>query len=344
MHYFTVGPSQLYPIVPRVIKKALSDGITSVSHRDEVYITLQKELVHNLKSLLTIPKSYSIFFLSSGTEAMERIIQNTVTSHSHHLVNGSFSDRFYQTALELGKSPTKTEVTIGESFDWNSLHIPSNTELLCATHNETSTGVMIPLNKLYQLKMNNPNLLIALDTVSSMPYADVDFSKIDMTFFSVQKGFGMPAGLGVIIVSPQALKYSSGSYHSFNSLKQYADKNQTPETPNVLGIHVLNEVVKDMLKEGITSIRHDIETKSDLIAAFVKSSQSYTFLAQDPLVRSKTIHVLKTRGGSSSLIRRLVKKGFLVSSGYSSMKNDYIRIATFPSHELKMVKKLLQHL
>ena len=116
MDYFTVGPTQMYPIVPATIKRALKDGVTSMSHRNEEYIALHKETVSNLKIVLSIPPTHSIFFLSSGTEAMERIIQNTVQSHSHHLVNGSFSDRFYQTAVELGKKPTKTEVTYGASF------------------------------------------------------------------------------------------------------------------------------------------------------------------------------------------------------------------------------------
>lgn len=344
MHYFTVGPSQLYPIVPRVIQSALKKSITSISHRSVHYQNLHEETVNNLRSLLNIPSSHSIFFLSSGTEGMERIIQNTVKSKSHHLTNGSFSNRFYQTAVELGKSPTKVEVEYGSSFDWDSIKLSSHTEVLCATHNETSTGVMIPLEELYRLKKKHPQILIALDTVSSMPYVNVDYSKIDMTFFSVQKGFGMPAGLGILIVSPEALQKSKGSYHSFASLKKYSNKNQTPETPNVLGIYTLNQVIKDMKKKGIDKIRSDIEKKADMIESFVSSSKDYEHLAQEPSVRSKTIHVLKVQGGSSSIIKKLEKKSFAVSSGYGDMKEDYIRIANFPSHGEKDVKKLLQNM
>lgn len=344
MHYFTVGPSQLYPVVPSVIQSALKNGITSLSHRGAEYIAIHKEVVTNLKSLLTIPQTHSIFFLSSGTEAMERVIQNTVKKNSYHLVNGSFSERFYQTALELGKSPSKTEVDYGASFDWNSINISSNTELLCATHNETSTGVMLPLEKLYNLKKSSKTPLLALDTVSSAPYAEVDYSQADMTFFSVQKGFGMPAGLGVLIVSPQALEHSEGSYHSFKSLSNYAKKYQTPETPNVLAIYTLNEVVKDMLKKGIKTIRKETEEKSEIIETFVSSSSAYEYLAKDPQVRSKTVHVLKVIGGASQIISHLKQNGFEVSSGYADMKADYIRISNFPSHTKEDVKNLLNRM
>ena len=344
MDYFTVGPTQMYPIVPTTVRRALKDGVTSMSHRNEEYITLHKETVSNLKIVLSIPATHSIFFLSSGTEAMERIIQNTVQSRSHHLVNGSFSERFYQTAVELGKKPTKTEATYGASFDLNHIQIPSGTELICATHNETSTGVMVPLQKLYDLKRSSKTPLLALDTVSSMPYVDVDYSQVDMTFFSVQKGFGMPAGLGVLIVSEQALKHSAGSYHSFASLSTYAKKYQTPETPNVLAIYTLNEVVKDMLKKGIKSIRQDIDKKSDMIAAYIKSSTTYDYLVTELHDRSKTIHVLKVKGGSARTIKLLKQKGFAVSSGYGDMKADFIRISNFPCHKVKDIKNLLENM
>ena len=76
MKYFTVGPSELYPIVPSKIKSAVSQGILSMSHRAPIFDDLFESTVDNLRSLLAIPKKHSIFFLSSGTEGMERIIQN----------------------------------------------------------------------------------------------------------------------------------------------------------------------------------------------------------------------------------------------------------------------------
>ena len=68
--------------------------------------------------------------------------------------------------------------------------------------------------------------LVALDCVSALPYADIPVDKVDAVYFSVQKGFGMPAGLGVLILSPAAVAkaatieeagISTGSYHSFAS-------------------------------------------------------------------------------------------------------------------------------
>lgn len=351
MKYFTVGPSQLYPIIPNRIKKALDEDVLSLSHRSKDFKKLFEETTHHLRSLLDIPKSYSIFFLSSGTEGMERVIQNMVSQKSLHFVNGAFSERFYQTAKELGKNPKRIEVPYGSSFDWKHISIAKTVELVCFTHNETSTGVAIEMKEVYKIKKKNPKILIAIDIVSSVPYVNIRYSMLDAVFFSVQKGFGLPAGLGILILSPRALMkakllekngISTGSYHSFQSLDTYAKKNQTPETPNVLAIYLFNDVLKDMIKKGIDTIRHEIDTKAQMIDDFILKSNNLDYLAENISDRSKTIHVLKVAGGSFLLVEQLKKNGFAVSLGYGTMKKDYIRISNFPAHLVEDMELFLK--
>jgi phosphoserine aminotransferase len=83
------------------------------------------------------------------------------------------------------------------------------------------------------------NALIVVDAVSSLPYPDFDFTKLDSVFFSVQKGFGLPAGLGVWIVNEKCIAkaehllskgISIGSYHSIPGLK--ATRRQTSDSGN----------------------------------------------------------------------------------------------------------------
>ena len=47
--------------------------------------------------------------------------------------------------------------------------------------------------------------LLAVDAVSSLPYPDFDYTKLDSVFFSVQKGFGLPSGLGVWMANDKCL-------------------------------------------------------------------------------------------------------------------------------------------
>lgn len=351
--YFTPGPTQLYPTVKAHIKNALDQDILSISHRSEKAQKIYAETVSNLKKLLEIPPQYKIFLLSSGTEAMERVIQNCVAKYSFHFVNGAFSKRFYKTSQELGKNARILEVKGGENFIFDKVKIPKETELICITQNETSSGVSIPPKLIYQLKEKYPKKLVAVDTVSSSPYIDLDFRKLDCVFFSVQKGFGLPAGLAVLIVSPRAFQKSKtiskkgisvGSYHSFASLDEYGVKNQTPETPNVLGIYLLGKVCRDMIgstRHRLAEIREDTEEKAKMIYDFFEKKKGYRIFVANKLFRSNTVIVIEVDGGSKKLIEKLKTKGLIVSSGYGQYKESQIRIANFPAHTKGQVLQLL---
>ncbi len=142
----------------------------------------------------------------------------------------------------MNKKPSKTQVAPGNSFD--PVSIPTGTEVVALTHNETSSGVWLQVPFINSFKESNPDSLIVVDAVSSLPYPDFDYSKVDSVFFSVQKGFGLPAGLGVWMMNKRCLAkaeqllsngISIGSYHSLPLLYNNALKRQTPETPNVVG-------------------------------------------------------------------------------------------------------------
>lgn len=337
--YFTPGPSQLYPTVRQHLAEALQLDMMSISHREPAYNAMAEHTVAGLRMLLKIPADYEIFFLSSGTEAMERVIENTVQHTSFHFVDGDFSLRWQETSRDLHKQAVMYKVDHGQVFDYSQAHIPAEAELICLTHNETSSGVMLDLPEVYALKARHPEKLIALDVVSSAPYVDIDFAQLDVVFFSVQKGFGLPAGLCVLIVSPATLAKSEQikneviqTYHSFTSLKQYSAKYQTPETPNVLDIFLLGKVCDDMLHKGLARIRQETEQKWAAIDQVVSNSAALNHFVSDPRYRSKTTIILTVQDGSKSLIRALADQNLIVGAGYKQFKDQQIRIANFPAH------------
>src|SRR3989338_7269601 len=196
--YFTVGPSQVYPTLYKHLNQALKINIPSLNHRGADFKELFKQTTNNLKTLLNIPESYQIFFVSSALEAMEITIMGLTEKTSFHIITGSFGKAWANFAAELGKNVLKSDLLYSK--------IPKETELICITQNDTSTGFWIPMEDIYNLKKKYPEKLIAIDIVSSIPYVDIDYKYIDVAFFSVQKGFGLPAGLGIMIVSPKALE------------------------------------------------------------------------------------------------------------------------------------------
>lgn len=349
--FFTAGPSGLYLTVKEHIANALNDDVLSISHRSQAFKDIYKETEVGLRELLEIPQEYNIFFLASATEAMERVIENTVKAHSFHLVNGAFSKKFYKVSDLLGKKAEKEEVPHGKGFKFKDIIIPAETECICTTQNETSSGVSVDINDIYSLKKKNPNALLTVDIVSSAPYVTADFKKTDMVFFSVQKGFGLPAGLGVLIISPTAMDKakllfekgnSIGSYHNFLILEEYARKYQTNETPNVFGIYLLGKVCGDMNKKGIINIRKSTEEKAGLMYDYFDKHPKFTPYVKEKKSRSLTTIVIDVQNGAKDLITELSVNGFLVSSGYGSYKDSQLRISNYPSTSVEDVKGILK--
>jgi phosphoserine aminotransferase len=351
--YFTVGPTELYPEIKKYALMATKDKIFSVSHRSKEFTIIHLQTCLELKKLLGIPKNYYIFFTGSATESMERIIQNLVCKKSFHFVNGYFADRFYNIACQLKKNPQVIRADYGSGFDFNKISIPKDTELICLTQNETSTGVAIDMKHIYNIKKKHPDKMIALDIVTSVPYTKIDFSKIDVAFFSVQKGFGMPAGMGVIVIKKECIEktkmmqekgFNVGAYFNFVAQAQNAEKHQTVATPNIAGIYMLGKICKLLNERGIDKIRKETEIKSALLYRFFDEHRYVRPFVKDKDLRSKTTLVFDSIIDSDAIIKRLSDKGFVISYGYGDYKNKHIRIGNFPMHKINDVEKLLHTL
>lgn len=349
---FTPGPSQLYFTVEDHMKIAFREGIPSLSHRSKKFGIIYRETVEGLRDLLSLPSDYQLYFTGSATEVWERTIQNLVEKKSFHLVNGSFSKRFFEIAQQLGKNPEKHEVTAGLGFD-SIPTIPSETELIAVTQNETSTGVCTPLDIISGIKRAYPSALLVVDAVSSLPYPDFDYSAIDSVFFSVQKGFGLPAGLGVWMVNDHCVDkagqlssrgISIGSYHSIPSLKSHAVNYQTPETPNVLSIYLLSKVVADMVRRGIHTIRKETEYKAAILYQMLDKHADFKPAVKDKNLQSKTVIVADTGEHTQRITQALLEKGIQPGDGYGALKNSQLRFANFPTHSKENFEQLVDRL
>ncbi len=350
MTYFTPGPSQLYPTVAGHIQTALANDICAMSHRSAAYKAVHQHTTEMLRTLLAIPASHQILFFASATEIWERLLQNCVAQQSLHFVNGSFSERFFAIAQELQKPCSKIETEWGGGFFFAEKTGEKAIDLLNFTHNESSTGVMQPLTEVYKYAAANPATLLSLDVVSSIPFAEVDFEKIDATYFSVQKGFGLPAGLGVLIASERVLEkailrenqgFVTGSYHRFSQMWKKATQFQTVETPNVLGIYLLGKVAEDMLKTGIEKIRQETWTKYELIKKAVTQHENLDFYVKNEAFRSPTVLTIDTKKDSQVLISALKARGFAMGDGYERNKGRQIRIANFPTHSVEDMVRMV---
>lgn len=352
--FFTPGPAALFPTVQGHYEEAFRQNLGSISHRSTAFRKIYQHTDEQLRELFNLPKEHAILFTGSATEVWERVIMNTVEHESFHLVNGSFSTKFHQIAQDLHKFAHAMKKPFGEGFDAAEIVVPEYAELICCTTNETSSGVQMQAKEIHKLKKSNKDKFVVVDMVSSAPYTNLDFNLVDSAFFSVQKAFGMPAGLGVWIANEAMLEKSErmkkhdgviGTYHSLPSLWENYKNFETPETPNVMGIYVLGKVAEDFNRIGVDVMRKEIDKKAKILYDFAQKSAQYDIFVENESHRSATVVVLNCKEGSSAVIQKVKEKsGMIVGSGYGKMKESQIRIANFPAVNLEQVQQLIDTL
>jgi len=350
--YFTIGPSQLYPGLAKMMNEALKNNVASISHRSDDFRKIYRQTKQALINLLNIPVVYHIFFLGSSIEIMEKIITSCVKQNCVHLVNGAFGEKFYETARIFNKKARK--INYGDDgFKAEELRFPKETEMICLTQNETSTGMAIPVAAINKLRQLNPRPLLAVDIVSSAPDVNLNWKLVDLGFFSVQKGFALPAGMAVLIASQKAIRraeklvksgQTAPGFHNLLTLAEKETDYQTPETPNVLAIFLLGQVANKMLANGIKKIRQDTNIKDNLIYKTLRRCHDCRPAIRTNRWRSKTTIVIDIDFPSKKLLDKLNDAGLAVSDGYGENKGKQIRIANFPAHSLAMIKKLCRNL
>lgn len=351
--YFTAGPAELYPRFEEYLQEFVDEQLGSVSHRSGQFKKIYQHTDEQLRALLNIPEENAIMFTGSASEIWEKSIQSLVEFESFHLVNGSFSEKYYQYSQALGRQADALNKPMGEGFSYGEITVPEYAELICVTQNETSTGVQTREADIHKLKRSHRNKLMAVDMVSSAPIPELDFSLIDSAFFSVQKSFGLPAGLGVWIANEKCLKKakqlkskgnSLGAHHDLPTLWKNAKNYQNPATPNVMGIFLLGKVAEDMNKTGLEAIRKQTDEKAKMIYKFFEKKDGYEVFVKNPDHRSKTVAVINTERPSSEIINHLKTKNMIVGAGYGPGKDSQIRVSNFIANTPEQIEALLNEI
>lgn len=348
--YFTAGPAELYPKFETFLKEFTDKQLGSISHRSSEFKKIYHFADEQLRELMDIPSESAIMFTGSASEIWEKTLGSLVEFESFHLVNGSFSEKYFQYSQALHKQAHAFTKPLGEGFLYNEIEVPEYAELVCITQNETSTGVQMREADIHKLKRSHASKLFSVDVVSSAPIPVLDFKILDSVFFSVQKNFGMPAGLGVWIANEKCHEKANllkerggnlGAHHDLPTLWKNAKNYQNPATPNVMGIFLLGKIAEDMNQTGIENIRKTNAQNAKTLYSYFEKRDGFEVFVKDPDLRSKTVAVFETAEPSTEIINKLKSKDLIIGSGYGSRKDKQIRISNFISNSTEDVEHLL---
>src|SRR5687768_5249867 len=177
---FYPGPSRVHNKIPDYVKDAFAEGIMSINHRSNEFVTMSERTITRLKEKLKIPRNYTIFFTSSATECWEIIAQSLVTDKSYHIYNGAFGQKWFDYTKRIHPLAVPVPFDLNEKLDPGKLILEQRDGLICLTQNETSNGTQVSNEIIGAIKATNPSYLVAIDATSSMGGIQLDFESADI--------------------------------------------------------------------------------------------------------------------------------------------------------------------
>lgn len=321
-----------------------------IGHRDKEFSQMFVRVTEKLKKVFQT--NYDVFVsTSSATGLMEGAVRNAVSKRVLSCINGAFSQRWYQIALENGKEADPLEVEWGKAIRAEMIKEKLKTgryDAVTLVHNESSTAVMSPIEEISEVMKEFPDVMLLVDAVSSFggyPFCP-DKLGIDVLLAGAQKALACPPGIAVCSVSPKCLEKAKtvknrGTYFDFVAFKKYIEKGQTPNTPAISLIYALEVQLDKIIKEGLENrYRRHLE-----MAKYTRQwgIERFGKLFAEPGYESVTLTaIVNTRGISiKDLIENLRTKGYLISNGYGDLKEKNFRIAHMGECTLNELKTLL---
>ncbi|MGC9398182.1 MAG: pyridoxal-phosphate-dependent aminotransferase family protein [Anaerolineae bacterium] len=308
-----------------------------IGHRSQEYADLQAEVTPKLQKLLYTEQP--VFLVTaSGTGMMEATIRQSVLTRGLVTVCGAFSDRWYKVAVANGVPVDRVDVEWGEGITpalVDEALSRDDYDTLTVTFNETSTGVMNPLQEIAELvHAKYPDVLILVDAVSGMAGAKIEFDAwgLDAVFASTQKAFALPPGLTVAAISERLLERSTkvespGYYFNLQNFYKYYKRHQTPATPAISLIQALNVQMDDILEEGLENRWQRHIDMAETVRAWAR--QHFALFPDERFLSNTVTTVKNTRGISvADLNAELGQRGAMISNGYGSkLREKTFRIA-----------------
>ncbi len=336
---FGSGPSKVRPAqVTALVETGAS--YLGTSHRQAPVRSVVRRVREGLATLFRLPDGYQVTLGNGGTTAFWEIAAFGLIGHrSLHLSFGEFSSKFVKVtqAAPWLAAPAVIESPPGTHPQ---PHAESGVDTYALTHNETSTGVAMPIHRVLGA---DDGALVIVDATSGAGGLPVDVSETDVYYFAPQKCFGSDGGLWIALMSPAALARAeriaaSGRYiPEFFSLPVAIDnsgKQQTYNTPAVATLLMLAEQVDWMLGQGglAWTVNRTADSSSRLYTWAEKSQYAAPFVT-DPAQRSQVVGTIDLAEGvdAAAVAATLRGNGIVDTEPYRKLGRNQLRIAMFPS-------------
>jgi len=306
-----------------------------VGHRSEEATALGERVIAAIQRMLHT--SGPIFLsTSSSTGLMEAVVRNGSRKRFLCCPCGAFGERWVEIARDCGREHDVLETEWGLALRPERVREALATgryDAVLVTHNETSTGVMNPLEEIARTVREFPEVFLFVDAVSSAGAVNLDFEELglDGLLAGVQKAIAAPPGFALMAVSERAVERARkvenrGFYFDF--VRHYAayGKKQGLTTPSTSHLYALDVQLERILTETLP-VR---EARHRAMAATTRAwaRDRFALFPEEGFESITLTAVRNTRGiDIPALNRELARRGAVIGNGYGRLKDETFRIA-----------------
>jgi phosphoserine aminotransferase len=344
---FGCGPSKVRP--EALEKLAAQSALMGTSHRQAPVRDLVGRVRSGLVELFGPPEGYEVVLGNGGTTAFwDAATAWLVRERALHLTYGEFSQKF---AKATAGAPFLADPILIEA-DPGDAPAPAAdpaADAIAWAHNETSTGVMVPVNR----PADAGDVLVLVDATSGAGGLPVDVAQADAYYFAPQKAFGADGGLWLALLSPAAIErveQLDGAPNrwqpGFLSLKTALDnsrKEQTYNTPALATLILLGDQIEWMLAGGgLDWCVERTSASSGHLYGWAEASEFATPFVADPAKRSLVVGTIDFDGSVDAAViaATLRANGIVDVEPYRKLGRNQLRVGMFPSVEPADVEAL----
>jgi phosphoserine aminotransferase len=337
---FGCGPSKVRPEAVANLA-ASSASWMGTSHRKSPVRSVVGRIRAGMAELFALPDGYEVALGNGGAAQFWDVATvSLIDARSQHLVFGAFSSAFAAAVASAPhlEAPDKIESAFGTHPEPVSR---PGIDVYALTHNETSTGVAMPVRR---PEGADPDALVLVDATSAAGGLPVDPAEFDVYYFSPQKCFGSDGGLWLALCSPAAVARAgrlAGGRWAPKSLSlqvalEQSRLDQTNNTPALATLFLLADQLEWLLGSGGLEWASARSRRSaDTLYAWAEASAYATPFVADPASRSALVGTVDLDPAIDVAVVNGVLRanGIVDTDAYRSLGRNQLRVGMFPNVE-----------
>jgi phosphoserine aminotransferase len=345
---FGSGPSKVRPEAVAALAAA-APRYLGTSHRQAPVRSVVARIRAGLGELFDLPDGYEVALGNGGSTLFWDLATfSLIQRRSQHLVFGEFSSKFAAAAAAAPHLDQPQAIHSPPGSHPQARTDPA-VDLYALTHNETSTGVAMPVRR-----PAGAGGLVCVDATSGAGGLPVDPREFDVYYFAPQKAFGGDAGLWLALLSPAAIRRveaiaASGRWMpatlSLAVALEQSRADQTLNTPALATLFLLVDQLDWMLGQGgLAWATKRCDESAGIVYGWAEASGYATPFVADPAMRSHTVATvdLDPAVDAATVARALRANGVVDLEPYRKLGRNQLRVGMFPAVDPADLETLTQ--